>query len=180
MSIETIIEGIIRREGGYVDHPDDRGGPTNWGITQVVARAWGFAGDMRTLTQDQARAIYRDRYWIQPGFDKVAALAPDLAEKLADIGVNMGQAVAGKFLQRALNHLNRQGADFPDISVDGGVGKMTIFALEQFLAKRGAGGQQMLIEMAEAQQRVRYMEITEGNQSQETFAFGWQNRAAMA
>ena len=32
-SIEQMIDDVIRREGGYVDHPRDRGGPTNFGIT---------------------------------------------------------------------------------------------------------------------------------------------------
>ena len=39
MTADQIIEGILGKEGGYVDHPSDKGGPTRWGITQTTARA---------------------------------------------------------------------------------------------------------------------------------------------
>ncbi|HBU3826193.1 TPA: hypothetical protein MCX03_004221, partial [Klebsiella pneumoniae] len=38
MTADQIIEGILGKEGGYVDHPSDKGGPTRWGITQTTAR----------------------------------------------------------------------------------------------------------------------------------------------
>ncbi len=47
MNFEPIIDAILRAEQGYVDHPNDRGGPTNHGITLAVARANGYDGDMR-------------------------------------------------------------------------------------------------------------------------------------
>ncbi|HGV4401999.1 TPA: glycosyl hydrolase 108 family protein, partial [Klebsiella pneumoniae] len=47
MTADQIIEGILGKEGGYVDHPSDKGGPTRWGITQTIARAHGYTGDMR-------------------------------------------------------------------------------------------------------------------------------------
>ncbi len=54
MTKDEIFNAILGKEGGYVNHPDDKGGPTNWGITQAVARAHGFTGDMRNLTRQQA------------------------------------------------------------------------------------------------------------------------------
>lgn len=45
MTADQIIEGILGKEGGYVDHPSDKGGPTRWGITQTIARAHGYTGD---------------------------------------------------------------------------------------------------------------------------------------
>lgn len=50
MTKDEIFAAILSREGGYVDHPDDRGGPTHWGITLTTARANGYMGDMRNLT----------------------------------------------------------------------------------------------------------------------------------
>ena len=40
MTADQIIEDHSAKEGGYVDHPSDKGGPTRWGITQTTARAW--------------------------------------------------------------------------------------------------------------------------------------------
>ncbi|MGL5838096.1 MAG: glycosyl hydrolase 108 family protein, partial [Sphingorhabdus sp.] len=47
VNIDDLIDEVIEREGGYVHHPADRGGPTNWGITEAVARRQGYVGEMR-------------------------------------------------------------------------------------------------------------------------------------
>jgi lysozyme family protein len=47
MDIRRMIDDLIAREGRYSDHPFDRGGPTNWGITEAVARDNGYMGKMR-------------------------------------------------------------------------------------------------------------------------------------
>jgi hypothetical protein len=54
MSVDTLIDEVISREGGYVDHPADRGGPTMFGITEAVARANGYDGPMRNLPRATA------------------------------------------------------------------------------------------------------------------------------
>lgn len=174
MKIDDIIEGIIEREDGYVDHPDDPGGPTKYGITQVTARAWGYTGDMRDLPIETARAILLDRYWLQPKFDQVALLSEKLAEEMADTGVNMGTTRPVRFLQRALNTLNRRAKDFPDIAVDGVIGKMTLYCLKTFIEKRPNGvGERIVFRLLNNQQGVAYMELSEANQDLESFTPGW-------
>src|SRR3546814_10053392 len=79
MDVDELIDEVIGREGGYVNHPVDRGGPTRWGITGAAARAQGWCGDMRRFPRDEAVAIYRRLYWLRPGFDQVAEQAPALA-----------------------------------------------------------------------------------------------------
>ncbi len=64
------------KEGGYVNHPDDKGGPTKWGITEKVARSHGYRGDMRDLTREQALDILEADYWYGPRFDQVAGIIP--------------------------------------------------------------------------------------------------------
>ena len=98
MDIAAMIDEVIAREGGYSNHPADRGGPTNFGITQGVARENGYGGDMRALPGSVAEMIYRRLYWEKPGFAFVAELAPAVAEELFDTAVNMGATVAGGFL----------------------------------------------------------------------------------
>ncbi len=173
MNFEPVIDAILQAEKGYVDHPDDRGGPTNHGITLAVARANGYEGDMRDLPVSLAREIYRRRYIVAPAFDKVAAINADVAAELIDTGVNMGPARAAEFLQRLLNGLNAQGSRYPDVFVDGRIGKVTLDALAAFLRWRGMDGVKVLLRGLNSQQALRYLEITENNPSQESFLYGW-------
>ena len=125
---EVLLAALLRREGGFVDHPDDRGGPTNFGITSEVARAAGWRGPMQALPRDRALNIYRRRYWSGPRLDSLAAIAPAVATEVFDTGVNMGVGIAIRFLQRSLNVLNRQQHDWPDVVVDGRIGAATLAA----------------------------------------------------
>lgn len=100
MDVEDLIEELIEREGGYVHHPADSGGPTRLGITEAVARAHGYQGAITDLPREEAAAIYRRLYWLRPRFDQVAERAPRIAGELFDTGANMGPAVAATFLQR--------------------------------------------------------------------------------
>ena len=101
-NVDALIDELIEREGGYVNHPADKGGPTCFGITEPVARALGYAGAMQNLPRHEAAAIYRRLYWLRPRFDQVARRSERIAAELFDTGVNMGPAVATTFLQRAL------------------------------------------------------------------------------
>lgn len=170
---DRLIGGVLGREGGYVNHPSDRGGETNWGITVGVARANGYTGHMLAMTRDQAVAIYRRKYWVAPGFDKVAAHSEAVAEELFDTGINMGQAVAAIYLQRLLNGLNRKGKDYADIKVDGDIGPGTLGALASFFKARGREGEAVLLKGLNALQGARYVELAEGRPANEDFLYGW-------
>ncbi|GAB3188539.1 glycoside hydrolase family 108 protein [Hydrogenophaga aquatica] len=173
MKVDDYIDALIAREGGYVDHPADRGGPTNWGITEQVARAYGYQGRMQDLPRSVAKAIYLERYWEAPRFNLVNEHSAAVAEELLDTGVNMGTGVAARFLQRALNVLNQEGQHYPDIVVDGAIGRMTIAALRSYLSARGKDGHVVLLRALNAQQGVRYIELAEARPSQEAFVHGW-------
>jgi lysozyme family protein len=162
MDIEELIEDLIEREGGYSNHPADKGGPTRFGITEAVARAHGYRGAMAELPREEAAAIYRRLYWLRPRFDQLAERAPRVAAELFDTGVNMGPAVAATFLQRALTALNRGGKDYPDLTPDGRVGPATMAALDAFLEARGRkGGETVLLRALEALQGERYLRLAE-------------------
>lgn len=179
-AVDEMLAALLKREAGYVNHPADRGGPTRFGITQQTARAHGYTGDMRMLPQEKALEIYRDNYWIAPGFYDVSLRYPKLAEKMLDTGVNMGPSVATRFLQRALNGLNRAATEYPDMAEDGRMGRMTLAALDTYKSKRGDAGEQVLLKLINAQQGVRYLEICERDHEQEAFLYGWAaNRLAL-
>lgn len=176
MTIEQMIERTLGHEGGYVDHPSDRGGPTNWGITERVARANGYRGHMRDLTRSAAIAIYRQEYAIKPGFAAVAEIMPAVGAELFDTGVNMGPARPSIWLQEWLNALNGGGKHWPDIAEDGDIGPATLAAARAFKAQRGAEGERRLLAALNADQGVRYKQIARANPSQEAFTYGWLGR----
>lgn len=175
---DDLIVKLLATEGGYVNDPADAGGETNFGITVAVARAFGYTGPMKSMTRDTAIAIYRARYWTQPHFDQIAAVDLPLASNMFDGGVNMGPATAVAWLQRALNVLNSQGANYPDIAVDGGAGAMTLAALRAYKALRGTTGMAVLLEIVRALRRVAYIQIAENKPINEKFEFGWQKRVS--
>lgn len=175
-NIEALIDAVIGREGGYSNHPADTGGATRWGVTQAVARAGGYAGDMQTLPRSTAVSIYRAKYWVLPRFDAVADRYPDVAAELFDIGVNMGVGTAATFLQRVLNAMNDGGAHYADIVADGAIGRGTIAALDAFRQRRGAEGGDRLLEAIRSLRGARYIEICEKRVANEAFAYGWFGR----
>ncbi len=177
-TLDDVIEDVLRNEGGYVNDARDAGGETNFGITIATARQNGYAGTMRDLPRDLAKEIYRRRYVVAPGFDKIAGISMPIAAELVDTGVNMGQKVAATFLQRALNGLNNQGRDYADITVDGMAGPGTRAALQAYLAKRGSTGEARLLALLNALQGARYLELAEGRAANEAFLYGWLARVA--
>ncbi len=172
-TVEDLIDEVIGREGGYSNHPADRGGATRWGITEAVARAHGYRGDMRGFPREDAVAIYQRLYWVKPGFDRVAEHAPGVAAEMFDTGVNMGPATATGFLKRALNALNRGETDYSDIGTAPVIDDATITALEAFLKKRGERGQDVLLKAIEALQGERYVHLAEKRPANEAFLYGW-------
>jgi lysozyme family protein len=173
MDISTLINNVIGREGGYSNHPADKGGPTRWGVTEAVARAHGFYGDMRTFPREQAIQIYHKLYWQKPGFDRLALLAPRIAAEMFDTGVNMGPATAIGFLVRALNALNRGGKDFADLGAQGRIDDAILAAVKAFHATRGAAGELVLLRAIDALQAERYVSLAERRPANEAFLYGW-------
>ena len=174
MNIEQFLNELIQREGGYVNDPTDRGGATKYGITEAVARANGYKGQMKDLPVDVAKAIYKKQYWTSPRFDQVNTINSKVAEELLDTGVNCGVAFAKPLLQRALNLLNNQGKEgWSDLAVDGVYGPATLSALKAYLAKRGKDGETALLRVLNIMQGNRYIEIAERNPSQEKYFYGW-------
>lgn len=173
MSIQKIIEGVLEREKGYSNNPNDTGGETMWGITIATARRHGYTGLMRDLTRDRAAAIYLSEYVTAPGFMRIVALNAAIGEELVDSGVNCGTSRPGPWLQRTLNLLNRQAKLFPDLVVDGKLGPATQAALLHVLRHRGADGEKVILRTLNCLQGAHYMEITERRAANEEFFFGW-------
>lgn len=172
-SIEQILDRVVATEGGYVNLPSDLGGPTIWGITERVARANGYQGDMRRMPRETALRIYRVVYVMLPGFAEVHDVSAAIAEEMIDSGVNMGVSWPALWLQRALNAFNAQGALYPDLKVDGALGPRSIAALREYLRRRGPQAERVMLRALNCLQGERYLSITEVRMANEDFTFGW-------
>jgi hypothetical protein len=163
--IDSMIDTLIAREGGYVNHPADRGGPTNCGITRQTLSAWRGCpvtiDDVKHLTRSEAAEIYRASYYLAPGID---ALPPALQAHVFDIAVNSGPKTGIKLLQRALNRLGAS------IKEDGLLGPATRAAAAAYPASD--------INRALVEVRLRfYDDIVAADPKQRAFIDGWRKRA---
>jgi lysozyme family protein len=168
VSFDRAFEKLLGVEGGYVNDPRDSGGATRYGITEAVARANGYTGEMNELPLDRAKDIYKRQYWDPLRLDDVSLISGAVAEEMFDTAVNMGLATGGKFLQRALGVLGSA------ITADGIIGPMTIDVLRRYIAKRGADeGVTVLLRAMNALQACRYIELAETREKDRAFIYGW-------
>lgn len=183
---EKSVERVFKDEGGYVNHKDDRGGETNFGITKAVAEKhkalgvskYGWNGKMKDLPKAFAKEIYRIDFWDRIKGDTLHGIYPLLADHMFDVAVNMGTGTAVKHLQEALNLLNVKQTHYADIAVDGALGAGTLSSLRAFVKRRGVVGLELLVLTLSAMQAERYLNISRRNESQESFTFGWLTRFA--
>lgn len=176
-NVDKYVEDVIMRETGgtqdYVNDPDDAGGETRWGITKATAREYGYMGDMRQLPKETAINIYKSRYWLRPGYDKLVTVDSKLAETSFDFGVLVGEKVSSRMVQRALNVLNNKGQYYPDIIADGIIGNKTIAAYNGYKNIRGKEGIQLLHNVICGFRSTYLVEVAERKEINEKYVFGW-------
>lgn len=121
---QHLIDKVIEREGGYVDHPDDKGGPTKYGITLKTARSYYEHRDMNKETLKDLRVrhateIYKDGYLVGP---KINLLKNRMVRAITfDTAVLYGPARAIGFLQLEVG-----------VEADGIIGPITLGAVNNF------------------------------------------------
>lgn len=97
------LRRLLAHEGGYTNHPSDPGGPTNYGITIADYRKYvkpnATAADVRAMKLDEAKSIYRRKYWAAQRCDE---LPPGVDDSIFDYGVNSGIGRSGKVLRRVV------------------------------------------------------------------------------
>lgn len=175
MSIKSTIDLILKNEGGFVDHENDRGGATNFGITaRTYSSFLGVDVDYVHLTQmikmmpvDTARMIYKENYFYKPKINQL----PELIQgQMMDMAVNHGPKRAYKLLQRSLNYCNNC-----NLAIDGLFGKKSWIELDTLgVTDRNYKG--LSNELVNS--RVEFYEaIIKNDPSQEVFFKGWIKRA---
>jgi len=113
------LASVLRHEGGYSNHPKDRGGPTNKGITLAAFKANvkpdATIADLKKITDAQVSATYREAYW---NLIKGDDLPGGVDYAVFDFAVNSGPSRAAKFLQRLVH-----------VEEDGWIGPQTLAAV---------------------------------------------------
>lgn len=156
---ESAIIKVLKDEGGYVNHPADPGGETNFGISK---RSYPNV-DIKNLTVEGAKDIYYRDFWLTGPYDKIAC--GPLAEKVFNTAINAGNSRAFKLLQQAVNKVGG------NLVVDGAVGPKTITAINSL------DGQAVLAAYRVAQADF-YKGLVAADPSKGVFLKGWLNRAA--
>jgi lysozyme family protein len=173
--IYQIIKETIENEGGYVNHPHDRGGPTNYGITLNTLRSYlGYkcsVSELKLMTKEYAVIIYESLYYLKPRID---LLPNEIEAQVFDWGVTSSPLVAVRQLQIVLNSIAKK-LGFATIDVDGGIGPKTA-DLANLVCK--AIGCAMLNNAIAAQRKSFYRRIVAVRPSQSVFLRGWLSRAS--
>lgn len=166
-----IFEKTLKIETGkHTNIKNDSGGATKWGVTEAVARENGYEGAMENLPKEFALALSGKKYW-HPILTKIGEnLSKEIAEKIFDTGYNIGETTARMLAQRSLNVMNRQGADWPDITVDGKLGDMTYKAMEAAVKRRG---EKHVLKVLNIAQGKYYFDLAEKREKDEDFFNGW-------
>ena len=154
VNFDEIIEVVLHHEGGYVNDPKDPGGETNFGI----AKRSHFDVDIKNLTKDGAKEIYKEHYWDK---NKVESLPLQLRHIYFDMCVNQGKGRAVKILQRAAN------AKGAELKVDGGLGTKTIGAISDSNVE---------LDRVRAYRIKYYADLVTRRPELEKFYFGWFKR----
>ena len=150
-NFQKSLKRVLKHEGGYVNHPSDPGGETNFGITKSTARSYGYHGSMRTIPMTVVEKIYKSQYW-----DAMSCENFDfaLAYQLFDAAVNHGLLNARKILQRTIK-----------VKDDGIMGAVSLAAIRQLDTAD-------LVQMYNAERISFYTRIS----TFPTFGRGWMNR----
>ena len=156
-TFEAAFRLVIKHEGGYVDHPQDPGGATNLGVTIGTLSSYlgrqATKAEVRALTVDAVKPIYRKRYWDAISGDD---LPSGLDYAVFDYAVNSGPARAAMHLQQVLG-----------VAQDGKIGPITIEAAKKSDPKK------LINALCD-----RRMQFLRGLSTFPTFGRGWTNRVS--
>ncbi len=162
---ENFAGKLLRLEGGYVNHPLDRGGPTKYGVILSVWQEHGHdkdgdgdidAEDIKKLSEGDAKYIAKKIFWDYFLADLI--LNQSLAEFIVDWGYNSGRKTVAKIVQRLTK-----------VSVDGIVGPQTVTAIN-------CADQELLFNALKIERKVFLNNIIKRRPDQIVFYDGWMNR----
>lgn len=161
---DKALQHVLGMEGGYSDHPADRGGKTRYGVTEAVARKHGYTGSMAAFPLELAKRIYRKDYWNPFDLDDFPHA---IAAYLFDMSINHGGGGMTRIAQRAASYR-------AEIAVDGRWGPQTRATLISLATKYPAN----LLGALKVERGRFFLSLVERNPSQGAFLWGWLKRCA--
>jgi lysozyme family protein len=166
------IQPILENEGGLVNNQNDRGGMTNKGISyRFLREIYPHLTDaeltplIKEMTDAQASYLYYKHFWQRLRLDEI--YHQNIATKVFDMAVNMGNYRAVTILQRCSNIALKENL----LSVDGIIGSKTISAVNTL-------GREDLEDLLCSECATFYANLAQQNPSQKVFLNGWLTRAA--
>lgn len=183
-NFDKAFNETMGHEGGYVNDPDDAGGETYRGISRKYHPGWKgwleidkikpISVHINNSNLDKyVRSFYKEFYW---DVNRLDAFPQNVAKEMFDTGVNMGTRRAARFLQRALNYLNRNGSLFPDLVDDGKIGPKSLSALNKVIDD---GDEEILLKILNVLQGQHYLDYMTKSPVQEKYARGWFKRVSL-
>ncbi|MDR2267920.1 MAG: N-acetylmuramidase [Holosporaceae bacterium] len=157
------FETLLKFEGGYVNDPTDPGGETKYGVSK---RAFPHL-DIKNLTQEDAKEIFYNSYWVKNRCGEIAEESKEVGAKLFDMSVNMGPNTAAKLLQRAVRAIDAR----YKLAEDGIIGPLTITALEDAISTDGNA----ILAVMKSEAANYYRNLP--TQLKDRFLDGWLKRA---
>ena len=157
------LKFTLKWEGGYVNHPDDKGGATNFGITQSTYNAYMVSlgrikHDVKDITLGEVREIYWRQYWMQA---KCEGMPERIGIIVFDTAVLRGAGKSVKMLQSIIV-----------AKVDGTYGFHSAEALLKYVSAHGEG--KLVDKLITSRETFHKLRGTIGFQWK--FLKGWLNR----
>jgi hypothetical protein len=157
----TTMDLMLNLEGKKTDDPRDRGGRTNFGVTQGTYNKWRDSKnlprqDVFKITKDEAMQLYKKNFWGIIGGDK---LPQKTAMALMSFALTDGPEDSVRLVQRMLK-----------IPVTGYMGPATLAKINKLVEKYGDEG---FANKVLNRQIIRY----KNDEQAHIYGRGWVNRA---
>lgn len=173
---ETAVNLALKHEGGFVDHPSDPGGATNFGISlRFLATQKEICGDfdqdgdvdyndIKNMEIDDAKRVYKVCWWDKYNFSALSNQR--IADKLFDTAINCGMRQCALLCQRAVNRVHQN----PELKVDGLFGTKTLEMLNKINPDR-------FLPVFRSEQAAFYEALVKNNPKLSVFLKGWLKRS---
>lgn len=186
---DRAFDFMIQNEGGYVNHPNDPGGATNYGVSLRTLKALGDedfdldedgdidADDIRAMSLADAKAFYHRYFWDNVRYTDrngrecyvyESMYDEEVAIKIFDMSVNMGHKQAVKIVQRTIN---LDISSVYHLSADGVIGEKTMTLLQQ------EDDTETFLRRLQSEFARFYYQLADKKPARAVFLLGWLRRA---